>query len=115
MNGTISTATRSTPVPPRLRSPEDHTTPTGERAKVAIYTETKYDNLIAMSFLDAQTFALLFPPKGDKDSWQKLTRAYADNTKALAAAAAGMDKDAAKAASEKIGKSCDACHMAHRK
>jgi cytochrome c556 len=55
------------------------------------------------------------PPKGDKDSWQKLTKAYADNTKALEAAAAKMDKDAAKAASEKIGKSCDTCHMAHRK
>jgi hypothetical protein len=57
----------------------------------------------------------LDPPKGDKDSWQKLTKAYADNTKALAAAAAASDKDAAKAASEKIGKSCDVCHMAHRK
>jgi hypothetical protein len=55
------------------------------------------------------------PPKGEKDSWQKLTKAYAENTKALEAAAGKMDKDAAKAAAEKIGKSCDACHMAHKK
>jgi cytochrome c556 len=57
----------------------------------------------------------LDPPKGDKESWQKLTKAYADNAKALDAAAAKMDKDAAKTVSEKMGKSCDVCHMAHRK
>jgi len=55
------------------------------------------------------------PPKGDKDSWQKLTKAYADNTKALEAAVAKMDKEAAKAASDKIGKSCEVCHKAHKK
>jgi cytochrome c556 len=63
----------------------------------------------------AATVGKLEPPKGDKESWQKLTKAYADNTKALDAAAAKMDKDAAKAVSEKIGKSCEVCHMAHRK
>jgi cytochrome c556 len=57
----------------------------------------------------------LDPPKGDKDSWQKLTKAYAENTKALDTAAAKMDKDAAKAAAAKLGESCDACHKAHRK
>jgi hypothetical protein len=55
------------------------------------------------------------PPKGEKDSWQKLTKAYADNTKALEAAVAKMDKEAAKAASDKIGKSCEVCHKAHKK
>jgi cytochrome c556 len=57
----------------------------------------------------------LDPPKGEKDSWQKLTKAYAENTKALDIAAAKMDKDAAKAASAKLGESCDVCHKAHRK
>jgi hypothetical protein len=55
------------------------------------------------------------PPKGEKDSWQTLTKAYAENTKALETAAGKMDKTAAKAASEKIGKSCETCHMAHKK
>ena len=55
------------------------------------------------------------PPKGEKDSWQTLTKAYAENTKALETAAAKMDKTAAQAASEKIGTSCTVCHKAHRK
>jgi cytochrome c556 len=57
----------------------------------------------------------LDPPKGEKDSWQKLTKAYAENAKALDTAAAKMDKDATKAASAKLGESCDVCHKAHRK
>jgi|SRR6516165_1753326 cytochrome c556 len=61
------------------------------------------------------TLGKLDPPKGEKDSWQKLTKAYADNTKALDAAAARMDKEAAKAAAAKLGESCDTCHKAHRK
>ena len=55
------------------------------------------------------------PPKGEKDSWQTLTKAYVENTKALETAAGKMDKAAAQAASEKIGASCTACHKAHRK
>jgi hypothetical protein len=55
------------------------------------------------------------PPKGEKESWQALTKAYGENTKALETAVGKMDKTAAKAASEKIGKSCEACHMAHKK
>jgi cytochrome c556 len=57
----------------------------------------------------------LDPPKGEKDSWQKLTKAYAENTKALDTAAAKMDKDATKAAAAKLGESCDTCHKSHRK
>jgi cytochrome c556 len=55
------------------------------------------------------------PPRGEKDSWQKLTKAYADNTKALEAASAKMDKDAANAVRAKLSESCDVCHKAHRK
>jgi cytochrome c556 len=61
------------------------------------------------------TLGKLDPPKGEKDSWQKLTKAYAENTKALDAAAAKMDKEATKAAAAKLGESCDTCHKAHRK
>src|SRR5215813_12219004 len=31
------------------------------------------------------------PPKGDKESWAKLTKAFADNSKALESATAKMD------------------------
>ncbi len=56
------------------------------------------------------------PPKGEKDSWETLTKAYADNAQALAQAAERMDKDAAQAAYNKLGgTACAACHKAHRK
>jgi cytochrome c556 len=58
------------------------------------------------------------PPKGEKDSWTKLTKEYADNAKAFQQAAAKEDKKAALAAYEKIagtkGANCTACHNAHR-
>jgi len=56
------------------------------------------------------------PPKGDKASWEALTRAYADNAKKLEDAAARKDKKAAEAAALAMGDaSCTACHKAHRK
>jgi cytochrome c556 len=55
------------------------------------------------------------PPRGDKDSWDKLTKAYADNAKALVQASAKMDQAAARAAHAKMGgKACMACHKVHR-
>ena len=55
------------------------------------------------------------PPKGDKESWTKLTRAFADNAKALEAAAAKMDLQAARNISKKMSDSCKGCHSVHRK
>jgi cytochrome c556 len=55
------------------------------------------------------------PPKGDKTSWDQLTKAYADNAKALEAAALKKDKKAAQTAATALGESCNACHKAHRK
>jgi hypothetical protein len=55
------------------------------------------------------------PTRGDKDSWDKLTRAYADSAKTLEKATAAMDKDAALSAWNKMGgPTCKACHAAHR-
>lgn len=55
------------------------------------------------------------PPRGDKDSWDKLTAAYADSAQKLQKATAAMDKDAALAAWNKMGgPTCKACHAAHR-
>ena len=54
------------------------------------------------------------PPKGSKESWEKLTKAYVANAKTLYAAAEKMDKEAATAAQKKIMGSCTACHKAHK-
>src|SRR5207253_10344123 len=42
------------------------------------------------------------PPRGDRASWQALTKAYADNARATEQAVLRMDKAAALAALEKI-------------
>ncbi|HVS37746.1 MAG TPA: hypothetical protein VMS17_19445 [Gemmataceae bacterium] len=55
------------------------------------------------------------PPRGDKGSWDKLTKQYADNAAALQQATAKMDQDAARAAWAKLGgDTCKTCHAAHR-
>jgi len=54
------------------------------------------------------------PPKGDKSSWETLTKAYAADAQALHAAAEKKDKDAALAAHQKLSDSCMGCHQAHR-
>lgn len=55
------------------------------------------------------------PPRGDKESWDKLTKAYADNAKALEQAAAKMDQKAAQTAHARMGgDACMTCHKAHR-
>jgi hypothetical protein len=55
------------------------------------------------------------PRRGDKDSWAKFTKAYAENAKALDEAARKRDALAARDAHAKLGpKACSACHNAHR-
>jgi cytochrome c556 len=54
------------------------------------------------------------PPKGDKKNWEKLAKEYAENAKKLQDAIDKKDKDAANKAHSTIGKSCKACHDAHR-
>jgi hypothetical protein len=54
------------------------------------------------------------PPKGDKDSWSKLTAAYAESAAALDRAAQSKDLVAAKAAHRKLATSCMECHQKHR-
>lgn len=55
------------------------------------------------------------PPAGDKASWDKLTKGYADTAKALDTAAQKKDKAAALAAHGQLTKACMACHQVHRK
>ena len=53
--------------------------------------------------------------KGDKESWDKLTKAYGENTKAMVSAIDKKDKDAFEKAAKGVGPaSCKACHDAHK-
>ncbi len=54
------------------------------------------------------------PPKGDKASWQRLAKAYADDARALDAAAKKKDKRGTAAVLDRINKACAACHKVHR-
>jgi hypothetical protein len=55
------------------------------------------------------------PPKGDRGSWDALTRAYYANAVALEQAAGKHDLAAARAAHAKLGgAACKTCHAAHR-
>jgi hypothetical protein len=54
------------------------------------------------------------PPKGDKASWQKLTKAYTEDAQSLLSAAAKKNKSAAESAHKRLQSSCTSCHKAHR-
>lgn len=54
------------------------------------------------------------PPQGDKDSWAKLTKILADESKALDEAAAKEDRGAVAAHVKSLGASCKSCHSVHR-
>ena len=54
------------------------------------------------------------PPKGDAESWEKLTKKYAEHTAAIAEAAEKKDTKAHADAVKAFTDSCMACHMEHR-
>jgi cytochrome c556 len=54
------------------------------------------------------------PPKGEKDSWKKMTGTYEKSVKDLAAAVKGDKADGVKTAMAAIGRSCAGCHKAHK-
>jgi len=56
------------------------------------------------------------PPVGETASWAKLTKAYAENARALEDAAGKKDRAGASAARARLGgESCKSCHAAHKK
>jgi hypothetical protein len=65
---------------------------------------------------DTEALRKLEPPRGDKDSWDRLTKSYAGDAKALADAAGKEEKASAKAAQARLTdmKTCASCHGAHR-
>ena len=54
------------------------------------------------------------PPKGSKESWIKLTAAFAESAAELDRAATAKDKETAKVAHDQLRNSCNACHQQHR-
>jgi cytochrome c556 len=54
------------------------------------------------------------PRKGSKDSWEKLSKAFADNAQALDQAAKKKDLSSAKQAHARLAGSCRTCHSAHK-
>ena len=54
------------------------------------------------------------PPKGEKASWEKLTKAYVDTAKQLDAASKAKEKTKAVNAQAKLTKMCMNCHKAHK-
>jgi len=55
------------------------------------------------------------PPRGSKDSWANLTKAFAATAEALNKAAQAKDRDAALEAHGIITGSCMECHKEHRR
>jgi hypothetical protein len=55
------------------------------------------------------------PPKGTKESWITLTKAFADLAADLDRAALAKNKEAAKTAHDQLKNSCNACHKEHRR
>ena len=53
-------------------------------------------------------------PKGDKSSWQKLTKDYAEQVKDLDKSVAKKDAKAVTAANQKLNANCTTCHEKHR-
>ena len=60
------------------------------------------------------TLCMNAPRKGDKDNWEKLTKAYNKSAKELVEASDKMDLKAAKTAQQKLATSCMPCHRAHK-
>jgi hypothetical protein len=54
------------------------------------------------------------PPMGDKASWDKLTKDYADTARAMNEAVQKKNQQGALAAHNKLTKACTACHRVHR-
>jgi hypothetical protein len=54
------------------------------------------------------------PPKGEKVSWDKLTKAYVTNVEGLQKAAESKDVAKAKASQKALAGSCTACHSRHK-
>jgi hypothetical protein len=62
----------------------------------------------------AGTLPSLEPPKGEKESYAKLSKAYLASAKNLKEAADAEDLNKAQASAKKLGGTCKTCHAAHK-
>jgi cytochrome c556 len=62
----------------------------------------------------ASTITDLEPPKGDKENYAKLSKAYLASAKDLQEAADAEDADKGKAAAKKLMGTCKTCHTSHK-
>ncbi len=54
------------------------------------------------------------PRKGSKESWAKLTAAFADSARALDSSVQSKNRDAALTAHAALGSACMGCHKEHK-
>jgi hypothetical protein len=54
------------------------------------------------------------PPKGEKESWEKLTKGYVDNAKEMDAAAQKKDQEVTAARLKTATTFCGKCHSVHK-
>jgi cytochrome c556 len=62
----------------------------------------------------SRTIVDVEPPKGDKENYNKLSKAYLASATDLHEAAEAEDAAKAKAAAKKLGGTCKTCHSAHK-
>ena len=62
----------------------------------------------------AEALAKASPKKGEKASWDKLTKSYVDNVKSLVDAAENKDAPATSKAMTALGSTCGGCHSKHK-
>ncbi|MFQ3652493.1 MAG: cytochrome c [Gemmataceae bacterium] len=90
----------------------------GYRAKVTAAVKDKNFDTISTVVKDWEKAAVDLskntPPKGEADSWKKLTEAYTKNIQAMAKAAGDKDVKGVQASLKTVGSSCGACHKSHR-
>lgn len=53
-------------------------------------------------------------PKGDAENWEKLTKQYAEQSKAISKAIEDKDADALKTSVGAFTKACGTCHMSYK-
>jgi len=82
------------------------------RAEKLDWTEIQKDTKEILKF--AEALPKNEPPRGEKESWQKLSEVYIANAKALDTAADKQDTASLKSAFAKMGGSCTKCHNAHK-
>jgi cytochrome c556 len=84
----------------------------GAEVKEEQWDAAKKDAAMLKEFGEA--LGSLEPPKGEADSWKKLTGKYKANTAAVADAVGKKDAKAATEALGKIQGSCKECHTPHK-